>query len=88
MIKLSLLVADSASASGAASEDTSAESSAVEKRANSRRNCYGHCLLNLRDGKRRRTDERSPLSREGPFLYDVCEGLVSKVDIQGDRSQW
>ena len=56
MIKLSLLVADSASASGAASEDTSAES-VVEKRSNSRRNCYGHCLLNLRDTQRRRTDD-------------------------------
>ena len=53
----------------------------MEKRANSRRTCYGHCLLNLRDGKRRRKDERSSLSREAPFIYDVCEGLVSKADM-------
>ena len=46
VIKLSLIAADDA-----ASEDASAES--IEKKTDYRRNCYGHCLVNLRDGGRR-----------------------------------
>ena len=47
VIKLSLIAA----ADDAASEDASAES--IEKKTDYRRNCYGHCLVNLRDGGRR-----------------------------------
>ena len=48
VIKLSLIAAADIAAS---SEDASAES--VGKRTDYRRNCYGHCLVNLRDGGRR-----------------------------------
>ena len=40
VIKLSLVIA--------ASEDAASDES-VEKKTNYRRNCYGHCLVNLRD---------------------------------------